>query len=63
MLHHKLIAGEIPGTYLVTKLVIEDDLLSIANQIAHQKLAKGVAITDKLAIQRKGPSQPQVGAL
>ncbi|MGT4068289.1 UNVERIFIED_CONTAM: DNA repair protein RadC [Aeromonas hydrophila] len=47
MLHHKLIAGEQPGTYLVTDLVNEDDLLNIANQIARQKLAKGVAITDK----------------
>jgi hypothetical protein len=43
--HHKLIAGELPGAYLVTKLVIEDDLLSIANQITCQKLAnKGSAI-------------------
>ncbi|MFM5577780.1 DNA repair protein RadC [Aeromonas veronii] len=47
MLHHKLIAGEQPGTYLVTDLVNEDELLTIANQIARQKLAKGVAITDK----------------
>ncbi len=47
MLHHKLIAGEIPGTYLVTDLINEEDLLTIANQIALQKLAKGAAITDK----------------
>ncbi|OCQ42327.1 DNA repair protein RadC [Aeromonas veronii] len=47
MLHHKLIAGEIPGTYLVTELINEEDLLTIANQIARQKLAKGEAITDK----------------
>lgn len=47
MLHHKLIAGEIPGTYLVTELINEEDLLAIANQIARQKLAKGEAITDK----------------
>ena len=52
MLHHKLIAGEIPGTYLVTDLINEEDLLTIANQIALQKLAKGAAITDKhLALQ------------
>ena len=43
MLHHKLIAGEIPGTYLVTELINEEDLLTIANQIARQKLAKGAA--------------------
>ncbi len=47
MLHHKLIAGEQPGTYLVTEQVNEEDLLTIANQIARQKLAKGIAITDK----------------
>ncbi|MFB0584112.1 RadC family protein [Aeromonas salmonicida] len=52
MLHHKLIAGEQPGTYLVTDLVNEDDLLNIANQIARQKLAKGVAITDKNLAQQ-----------
>ncbi|MGU5655077.1 RadC family protein [Aeromonas allosaccharophila] len=47
MLHHKLTAGEQPGTYLVTELINEEDLLTIANQIARQKLAKGEAITDK----------------
>ncbi|WP_265451999.1 JAB domain-containing protein [Aeromonas salmonicida] len=47
MLHHKLIAGEISGIYLVTELINEEDLLTIANQIARQKLAKGEAITDK----------------
>ncbi|MFQ2072943.1 RadC family protein [Aeromonas veronii] len=52
MLHHKLIAGEIPGTYLVTELINEEDLLTIANQIARQKLAKGVAITDKHLAQQ-----------
>ena len=52
MLHHKLIAGEQPGTYLVTDLVNEDDMLNIANQIARQKLAKGVAITDKHLAQQ-----------
>lgn len=52
MLHHKLIAGEIPGTYLVTEMINEEDLLTIANQIAHQKLAKGVAITDKHLVHK-----------
>ncbi|MBS4688476.1 DNA repair protein RadC [Aeromonas sobria] len=52
MLHHKLIAGEQPGTYLVTDLVNEDDLLNIANQIARQKLAKGIVITDKYLAQQ-----------
>lgn len=47
MLHHKLIAGEISGIYLVTELIHEEDLLTITNQIARQKLAKGEAITDK----------------
>jgi DNA repair protein RadC len=51
MLHHKLIAGEIPGTYLVTELINEEDLLTIANQIARQKLAKGITITDKYLLQ------------
>ncbi|MER0460375.1 DNA repair protein RadC [Aeromonas caviae] len=51
MLHHKLIAGELPGTYLVTELINEEELLTIANQIARQKLAKGEAITDKLLAQ------------
>ena len=52
MLHYKLIAGECPGTYLVTDLVNEEDLLTIANQIARQKLAKGEAITDKHLAQQ-----------
>ena len=52
MLHHKLIAGEIPGTYLVTELINEEDLLTVANQIARQKLAKGEAITDKHLAQQ-----------
>ena len=52
MLHHKLIAGEIPGTYLVTELINEEDLWTIANQIARQKLAKGEAITDKHLAQQ-----------
>ncbi|MGE6133048.1 hypothetical protein [Aeromonas salmonicida] len=30
-----------PGTYLVTELINEEDLLTIDNQIARQKLAKG----------------------
>lgn len=47
MLHHKLIAGETPGTYRVTDLVTDDDLLTIAQAVARQKLAKGEAITDK----------------
>ncbi|MEH8101368.1 RadC family protein [Aeromonas veronii] len=47
MLHHKLIAGEIPGTYLITDIVTDDDLLTIAQEIARSKLAKGIAITDK----------------
>lgn len=52
MLHHKLIAGEIPGTYRVTDLVTDDDLLTIAQAVALQKLAKGTALTDKnLALQ------------
>ncbi|HDO1317040.1 RadC family protein [Aeromonas veronii] len=52
MLHHKLIAGEIPGTYLVTELINEEELLTIANQIARQKLAKREAITDKHLAQQ-----------
>ncbi len=52
MLHHKLIAGEIPGTYLVTELINEEDLLTIANQIARQKQAKGEAIADKHLAQQ-----------
>lgn len=43
---------EIPGTYLATELINEEDLLTIANQIARQKLAKGVAITDKHLAQQ-----------
>lgn len=52
MLHHKLIAGEIPGTYRVTDLVTDDDLLTIAQAVARQKLAKGEAITDKHLAQQ-----------
>ena len=52
MLHHKLIAGETPGTYLVTELINEEDLLTIANQIARHKQAKGEAITDKHLAQQ-----------
>lgn len=52
MLHHKLIAGEIPGTYRVTDLVTDDDLLTIAQAVARQKLAKGTALTDKYLAQQ-----------
>lgn len=40
MLHHKLIVVEHPGTNLITNLVNEEALLTIANQIAYQKRAK-----------------------
>ncbi|MCF5728605.1 hypothetical protein K3H43_14615 [Aeromonas veronii] len=39
--HYKLIGGLLPGTNLITDLVNEEDLLSIANHIAYQKRAKG----------------------
>ncbi|HDX8592434.1 TPA: DNA repair protein RadC [Aeromonas dhakensis] len=42
-----VIAGETPVTYRVTDLVTDDDLLTIAQAVARQKLAKGEAITDK----------------
>jgi DNA repair protein RadC len=47
MLHHKLIAEKQPGTYIVTDFVTNDDLLTIAQAVARQMLAKGIAITDK----------------
>ena len=43
MRYHKLRAGEIPGTYVVTEPVTEQDLLLMANQIARKRLAKGTA--------------------
>ncbi|MFM4802808.1 RadC family protein [Aeromonas bivalvium] len=52
MLHQKLIAGEHPGTYRVTELVTDDDLLTIAQAIARQKLVKGTALTDKYLAQQ-----------
>ncbi|MGL5040425.1 MAG: RadC family protein [Aeromonas sp.] len=45
MHYHKLKAGEVPGTYVVTEPVTEQDLLRIANQIARKRLAKGSPIT------------------
>ena len=39
MLHHKLIAGEIPGTYLVTELINKEDLLTIANPDSYTQIA------------------------
>ena len=48
MLHQKLTAGEQPGTYRVTDLVTDDDLLTHHRpSCCCQKLAKGIAITDK----------------
>jgi hypothetical protein len=35
MLHQKLTAGEQPGTYRVTDLVTDDDLLTIAQALVH----------------------------
>lgn len=52
MLHYKLKAGEIPGTYLVTAPVTDDELLTIANQIARTRLASGEAVTSKEAAQQ-----------
>jgi DNA repair protein RadC len=37
MLHHKLIAGEQPGTYRVTDLLNEEELLTIVSQTVLQK--------------------------
>ncbi|MFG0763039.1 hypothetical protein ACV1DY_13805 [Aeromonas caviae] len=51
MLHHKLIAWEQPGIYLVVALISEEDQLTITNQFARQKLAKGITITHKLLLQ------------
>lgn len=54
--HHALrqgvIAGETPGTYRVTDLVTDDDLLTIAQAVARQKLAKGTALADKYLAQQ-----------
>lgn len=52
MLHNKLIAGETSGTYRVTDLVTADDLLTIAQAVARQKLAKSTALTDKYLTQQ-----------
>ena len=46
MRYHKMTAGEHPGTYVVTEPITEQDLLTMANQIARKRLAKGMAITD-----------------
>jgi DNA repair protein RadC len=51
MLHHKLIAWEQPGIYLVVALISEEDQLTITNQFARKKLAKGITITHKLLLQ------------
>ncbi|PKQ77891.1 hypothetical protein AOX56_16025 [Aeromonas sobria] len=48
----KLIAGDNPGTNLATDLINEEDLLTIANQIARQKLAKVFAITDNQLVHK-----------
>lgn len=47
-----MIAGETPGTYRVTDLVTDDDLLTIAQAVARQKLAKGTALADKYLAQQ-----------
>ena len=52
MLHYKLKTGEIPGTYLVTAPITDDELLTIANQIARTRLATGEAVTSKDAAQQ-----------
>ena len=52
MLHHKLKAGEVPGTYLVSAPVTDDELLTIANQIARTRLATGEAVTSKDAARQ-----------
>lgn len=52
MLHHKLIAGEQPGTYLVTEPVTDEELLTIANQIARTHLATGEPVTNKHIARR-----------
>ncbi len=63
MLHHKLIAGEIPGTYLVTELIHEEDLLTIANHIARQKLAKCVTITKRSRLANRTLHLMQYGVV
>lgn len=45
MNHRKLKAGETAGTYLITDLVTESELLSIAKSFARRRLARGRKIT------------------
>ncbi|RSM24564.1 RadC family protein [Aeromonas salmonicida] len=52
MLHHKLKAGEVPGTYLVTAPITDEELMTIANQIARTRLATGEAVTSKDAARQ-----------
>ncbi|MBO1110187.1 hypothetical protein J2R62_18955, partial [Plesiomonas shigelloides] len=44
MHYHKLKAGEIPGTYVVTEPVTESDLLRMTNTVARKRQTKGVSI-------------------
>ena len=53
MRYHKMTAGEHPGTYVVTEPITEQDLLTMANQIARKRLAKGMAITDAKALETR----------
>jgi len=52
MLHHKLIAKEQPGTYLITEPITDEELMTIANQIARSHLATGEPITNKHIARR-----------
>jgi DNA repair protein RadC len=49
MKYPKFKAGEKPGTYLVETPVTAEDILTMARQLARQRLAKGTSITQPTA--------------
>ena len=46
MKYHKLIAGEMTGTYVMESPVTEADILRMAQQLAMSRLSKGRALTE-----------------
>jgi len=52
MRYHKLKAGSEPGTYVMeTNIVTEDDILTMAKQLARKRLTKGRCLSNPDAVQ------------
>lgn len=46
MKYHKLLAGEIAGTYVIESPITETDILRMAQELARSRLSKGQSLNE-----------------